>query len=646
MIPVARARETIPFLIRDPLLWIDNSHHVRFGQDVVRVQRNGLPLRSFLPGWSAESLFTGFAPLFLLELVHEGSGEHAVWFFDHRMRMVGNHPDNLEPNLLSLLKDRSLPVLRSLTAELAERVAPALDDRTRAFLSLDSATKSLIAGLHADRLFCQPTVCRATDLATTTPVCCDDGRTLAPIDRDHLQRGLQAPWQGRIAGFVETGVTWPSPIDGHEVPAQGCLPFDDFHFACRFADRRHGLVFYVIIGDHLSRIAGIWLPALALLVSGDDLQLDLAHRLRPLVADWFVAHSLAWAEQLVPYLERGATRIASVMRAPPGLHLGHQVWNELSGIDRYLRGGPQRLPDWIALDAAHGSELYGPMDAIFPELRGHVERGVPSVAGLIAHAYANDLFLLRITDEFVSAGLRRRILDRVGSLLVAATVANTLAALDPPLAIVIGLRVENRTLTNLAGILLRIADFLSGRHPGLAIIFDGHNSLDDAGTTLASHGESVARLRPIDVERELVASVRTGMAHRPVTILDTIGAPLSASLAWTAASDGFLSIWGASLAKYRWVCNRPGYVLSNRTNLLLRAALHIYSDPLYMEAPAPIRFIDPELVTDDPEATLLVRGAPGDPGSFNFHVDVEAMLAEIGRFTDGLAEPRGYRRAL
>ncbi len=646
MIPVARARETIPFLIRDPLLWIDNSHHVLVGQDVVPVLRDGLPLRSFLPGWNGEALFTGFAPLFLLELVHDGTGEHAVWFFDHRMRMVGNHPANLEPDLLGLLRARSLPVLQSLTSGLAERVAPVLDDRTRAFLGLDSTTKSLVARLHDDRLLSQPAVCRTTDLATTTPICCDGGRTLAPIDRGHLERGLQAPWQGRIAGFVETGVTWPSPIDGHDVPAQGCLPFDDFHFACRFADRRHGLVFYVIIGDHLSRIAGIWLPAMALLVCGDDLQLDLARRLRPLLVDWFVSHSLAWAEHLVPYLERGATRIASVMRAPPGLHLGHQIWNELSGIDRYLRGRPQRLPDWIALDAAHGSELYGPIDAIFPELHGHVERGVPSVAGLIAHAYANDLLVLRITDEFVSADLRRRILDRVGSLPVAATVAGTLAALDPPLAIVIGLRVENRTLTDLSGILLRIADFLAGRHPGLAIIFDGHNSLDDAGTTLASHGEAIARLRPIDVERAMVSTVRDGMAGRPVTILDTIGAPMSASLAWTAASDGFLSIWGASLAKYRWVCNRPGYVLSNRTNLLLRAALHIYSDPLYMEAPAPIGFIDPGLVTDDPEATLLVSGVPGDPGSFNFHVDVEAMLAEIGRFTDGLADRRDYRRAV
>ena len=71
MTPIDDGGETIPFLIRDPPLhWIYDGYHVRFGQDVVPVLRDGLALRSFLPGRRATVLFTGFAPLFLLVLAH------------------------------------------------------------------------------------------------------------------------------------------------------------------------------------------------------------------------------------------------------------------------------------------------------------------------------------------------------------------------------------------------------------------------------------------------------------------------------------------------------------------------------------------------------------------------------------------------
>jgi hypothetical protein len=75
-------------------------------------------------------------------------------------------------------------------------------------------------------------------------------------------------------------------------------------------------------------------------------------------------------------------------------------------------------------------------------------------------------------------------------------------------------------------------------------------------------------------------------------------------------------------------------VLSNRTNLA-RETLHIYSDPACTEDPAPIRFVDPGLVTDLPDAPLLLP-LRTDVGLVNFEIARSAVLADIGAFLDGL----------
>ncbi len=629
-------------LVDDPLVVIDGSFHVRIGGGTVPLLHCDLPVRSFVPGWRPDTLFTGFAPLFLLELVNPEAGARATWFLDHRMQMMGDHPGHLRPDLLAMLTLKALPLLRAMMDQVLERVVPSLDDRMAGFLRVNQATRAAIAGLCLDRLVVPPFVCQVDHLMRRSLVYRSGHGGMRAIDRDHLRRGLDGSWQDRIPGYVATGrLGWPSPVDGHELQAQGSVVFDDFHFAYRFADARNGLVFFVIVADHLSRIAGLWFPSLGLLAAQGQAQHDLARLLGPILPHWFTFHTLRWAEVLVPYLCRGATRFASVMRGPPGLHLGHQLWNELSGIERMVRTAPDCLPDWIVIDGEQGGELYGPIDVLFPALSGKVERRIRSGAELAAHAYAEGLFVLRVTDEFVSAALRQRILARVGGLPVTQRVQAILAELGHPLVIVVGLRVENRTLSDLPGILGKVVDFLATRHPGLVVVFDGHNTRGEGeAVPLGSHGEEAASRRPVDVERELVASLRAAQAGRPVTVLDTIGAPMSTSLAWTAASHGFVSIWGASLAKYRWVCNKPGLVLSNRTNLLQRDALHIYSAPRTMEDPAPLAFVDPGLVTDEPDAVRLVDTAPGDPGLHNFRLDLDRLLPAVGRFVDGIVRPR------
>ncbi|MGI4746065.1 MAG: hypothetical protein ACRYGI_14960 [Janthinobacterium lividum] len=589
------------------------------------------PVEAFLPGWHASALFTGFAPLFLLELENIDGGR-ATWFLDHRFHYLGGDVAQLSPEAIGLLKLGALPLLGTLVDIVTRysniRIGRPLQD----FLGVNEATRLAIGIVCQDELVRMPASYLVEHLMPHSLTYRDENDILRSIDRNHLADGLRDDLQDRIGDWVRAGtMSWPSPVDGRMLNAQGTLVFDDFHFAFRFDDPANGLVFFVLAADHNSRIAGIWFPCMGFLVSLDELHRGLARMLIPHIPRWFVMHPLQWADQLIPYLQSDKARFASVVRGRPGTHLGHQLWNELSGIDKYVDASPDALPEWIVLNAEDGIEMYGPIDRIFPELEGRVNRTLPDIRAMISWAYRERVFVLRITREFVSKRLRQEIRTYVAATRSARKTVLALESIPTGPVILIGLRVENRTLVDLPGFLHQLLGALVARHPGLVVVFDGHNSRseDENGQMIESHGEGVFSQQPIDIERQLLSDLRASFADADITIADTLGAPISASIAWCEAADCFVSIWGASLAKYRWVCNKPGFVITSRLNLLQRNDLHIYDAPRYMEDPSSLEFVDPDAVTDQPDAPQLIDVGPGQPAFYNFTLDEARVLPHI-----------------
>jgi len=618
-------------LIKEPLFLRNNSLHARIYGNDVPLLMGGEPVKAFLPGWHASALFTGFAPLFLLELENIDGGK-ATWFLDHRFHYLNGNISLLAPETIGLLKLRALPLLGALvdmvTGRSNVRMAPSLQD----FLGINEATRLAIGNVCQDELVRMPASYLVEHLMPHSLIYRDENDILRSIDQGHLGDGLRGDLQDRIGGWVRAGtMTWPSPVDGRLLNAQGTLLFDDFHFAFRFGDTTNGLVFFVIVAEHNSRIAGLWFPSMGLLVSLDEFHRGLARMLIPSIPRWFVTHLLQWAEQLVPYLQSGAVRFASVLRGRPGAHLGHQLWNELSGIDRYIDTSPDVLPEWIVLNAADGIEMYGPIDRIFPELQGRVNRTLPDIRAMISWAYRERVFVLRITRDFVSKRLRREIGTYVAVTPSAGRAALALETTRIEPVILIGLRVENRTLVDLPGFLHRLLGALVARYPGLVVVFDGHNSRseDENGQLIQSYGEEPLDQRAIATERHLVNDLRSSFADAHITIADTLGAPVSASIASCHAADCFVSIWGASLAKYRWVCNKPGFVITSRTNLLHGNDLHIYDAPRYMEDPSPLEFVDGDAITDQPDAAQLIDLGSGESCFYNFTLDEVRVLPQI-----------------
>jgi hypothetical protein len=131
-------------------------------------------------------------------------------------------------------------------------------------------------------------------------------------------------------------------------------------------------------------------------------------------------------------------------------------------------------------------------------------------------------------------------------------------------------------------------------------------------------------------ELEIVMRMRRLHSDK-LRIINTVGAPIARSLFWAQQAAFFVALWGAGLAKYRWIANKPGLVLTNRANLVqMDGDLGIYNSPAMMDVPTLLDFIDAEHVTDLPA-----------PDSFyaNFNVDPAALRLALDRLIARLELP-------
>lgn len=298
------------------------------------------------------------------------------------------------------------------------------------------------------------------------------------------------------------------------------------------------------------------------------------------------------------------------------LHIGHHLWNELSGFEALCNAvPPEQLPTTMIIGASDGSaEFFGPIEALFPELRGHIDRSFASVDAFIRWTYKHDAWPVRITREYVSTSLRSKVMKH----LVEASEAAQVQAIpvtksyeeNHALTIVFGLRVEDRTLVDLPAFCEAFVSFMVEHHSGSTIVFDGYNCRPGTVSGPVNPGMvyQLSSEPPEDVEIALVNSLIERFVGRPITIIGTTGQSMATSLAWCRRADAAFAIWGAGLTKIRWLANVPTMIVTGRNNMLHRHDIEIYHHPVFMEASAPVLFPDASLVEDVADHIALVNG--------------------------------------
>ena len=612
------------------------GHQVMPGFRIVPANSPELPPAPPLgPGWIAlhAVVADGFA---IHELLHD-DGRRAEWFFDGAGRHssdIGAWPAVTHQALCTAFRPAMTTLRDALLPTFPLRFDAVQTAAMHSFLRLGPGLRHTIALALQAELLPDPVLCNIDAPGAALPSWADPAA---------LRRTLSVNLQDRfVAAMREGELVWPSPVDGADMPCTGALTLDDFNSLFRFFDRASGLDLFVLATEHLSRVVGLFAPGRDMVASLGGDQTATLRRHYGSLGRYVLLHLAYYGESLLAGQAQPAAphRFGTFLRPGTSAHLGHQLWNELTAIDALIAELPRdRLPQWlVAGRPGHGTEFYGPIDALFPEIAGCVVRGFPDQPQLIRHAYENRIILFRAVREHVSAGLRRR---------VVAQAALRVPAIQPVGRVVlIGLRVENRTVTDLEALCALVIEEAMRLHPGCTVVFDGHNARGDTRSdeTFGSHNEGIASQSPLAVERGVAQAMRQRFAGQPVTLLDTLGEPLAVSLAWSQACDGFVALWGAGLAKYRWVANRPGLIVTSRWNVENRGDLHLYDAEAYMESPTPLLFVPADVVLDLPSAPMLV---PFEQASYrNFTYDPDGMRAHVRRFLAALDGPPAALAAL
>jgi len=615
------------------------------GRETVPVLMGGRPVASLTSGWRPRFVYTGFAPIHLLELAHD-NGNTATWYLDETMNRLGGEleelPTEKRTELLRKYLDVSLSPWRSLMATPDSAWPAAVDGfsevNARTLYGLDKLARSEgaknITWHDASTL---TSVALVGDSADGTP---------PQVSPEHLKSLLSVDAQETFLAALKTRtLSWPSPITGRPVTRVHSLYIDNVIVLYRCVDDDAGVVFCVVCAGHDLRTVGVLFPTTLQAFYLTGIQRNFAENVCTNLMSRIMLYLTRSGRLLPGYFVRRLDGFATPLWGGPAFHVGHHLWNELSALMTTVTSVPPSSYPWVIVQGNPGDgEAYGQVEAIFPELSQQVVRGLQEDADMVEFCCDRGIQILRITGSYVSKTLRDRInvlVKDCKGLDDERAVARGLKEEKVPI-VVLGLRVENRTVAYPEAFCTRVVEHLQRRLGRVAVVIDGHNSrpLDRGEGNYPSYTESRAALPPIEVERRIVRSLQATFYGDDVTIIDNIGGTMNASLFWLDQSDFFVAPWGAGLAKYRWAANKPGVVVSSKWVLENKGDVHIYDDKKYMEEPTEIRFISSEQVVDLPDEPVLVQILdPGNPIYSNFKVNFSALFAEIDQLIKFVGTP-------
>ena len=606
----------------------------------------------FQPGWAAFVLYLDFAPFYLLKLRH-ADGQEATWVLDRNFVWIGDI-NALPQAARDELGSRAASVIRRHVDSVVDFAGPD-DEIVKQWLEIDCNTRASLCALCESMIYPEPTSLDLQQIEGVFSVAASRySHKLVSLQRDAIRKAVTTDLHRQTIMAIKEGcLQWPSPADGSRATMNGVLIWGDYAFFYRFADR-NGLNFFVIASDRSARMIGLLLPASNLLLF-DSSQLNsqepsrwLRDNLGGSVWELLARHVHQYAQDIAARPHSKPSRMVNVMLTHPRVHIGHHLWNDLSGFEALCDAvSPQDIPTTMILGGADGNaEFFGPVEALFPATSGRIDRSLETADQFVRWAYRNDVWPARITREYVSASLRRRVMDHLSKADEVSCLLNKLAMQRrdrrPAPVIIFGLRVEDRTLVDLSAFCQAFVGFMAERHPGSTIVFDGYNCRPGRTGGAVNPGmvHHLARQPPERIEADLVAALAEQFDGQPITLVGTTGQSIATSLAWCRNAVAAFAIWGAGLTKIRWLANLPTMLVTSRNNMLHRNDIAIYHDLKFMEGPTPVVMPPPSLITDAPGHVALATGFI-QGGRECFVVDTDRILSVFETFLDRLIPGAG-----
>jgi hypothetical protein len=625
-----------------PVYGVENQD----GQYVACRERHSTPLRggdgrpiALLPGWIPTKVIAGHDAIQVLELQHD-DGQRAVWFLDAEFTFVSNSVLGLsDHDRQSVLADVKR-VRRTVWQQLVCGTTRAIDEDTQSYHQIiELILNGLPKTSHGRGSGPAVNVILERTEGSRSALASFQGSMGFGMNLDAVRTIFEGDFVDVVASAVTSGkLRFASPVDGTSLYTDVGVYLGEFTIAYKLSDEVCDCTFFVVVSLWNSRVVAIYFPSAEITVYPDQLSEKLLHEfIRAPVDQALEDHVAAYSLELERYL-LAPHRVMCLFLGHH--HLGHHLWNELSGLDALLkRVDPNAIPAILVVAPQH-TEMYGKVDQIFPEVARQVNRTLGSWEELGRFGYRHSCCLLRPTTEYVSSRLARRIVqvnERSNGLAGEKLRFRELSA-SGFRTVMLGLRVENRTLVDPTAVLIDIVDLLRAEMGRVAIVIDGHNARGLAGSASMhrSNGEALASRAPPDVEASIADEIADHFnGHADVVVKSLIGAPVNWSIFWCNRSEFFVTPWGAGLAKYRWICNRPGLVLVGKT--FLRHAgcrtIHLYDSPHTMEAPTPLYFNSADEVEDDMTAPPLID--MGESNRVNFRLAPMALHGKLRQLVRG-----------
>jgi hypothetical protein len=337
-------------------------------------------------------------------------------------------------------------------------------------------------------------------------------------------------------------------------------------------------------------------------------------------------------------------------------HIGHYLWNELSSIENVRKSCDPALVEHIYV-ASSQAEHYGDLEALYPDWKGRVIRGA-TAADWLLHAFRDQEASFRPAGKFIPASLAERIVgmsmaSEAALLRDLDEVSNRLTGGAPgaPLKLMIGLRVENRCWLRQIDGYVALAQRLASDGRKVVFVFDGHNVGGTARPILSATeglkaGAESTEAHSLAVERGIVDQFREAIwpLADQIACVDTLGRPVAASIAAGRWTDGFITHWGAGLAKFKWILNATGLVFTSN-HASTKNDFLLYDLPNVREGAIGSDYFPQRLVTDTDERSELMNGRNF---SGNFDIDPQAFAEECADWVDRrwpLGEPHSEAEA-
>jgi hypothetical protein len=335
-----------------------------------------------------------------------------------------------------------------------------------------------------------------------------------------------------------------------------------------------------------------------------------------------IDHIAACSGEIMEYFSQTVISNSGILRSP---HIGHNLWNDLTGVCRLESNHLLEKTEEILLVGGEQLDVWLELEDIFSY--DHFNRDILSWEQLRDYVYENRILPIRIADEYITTELSTRIIEGSNKISPLAS-----QLLTDEVRVVLGLRTGNRTWLNQKSGLIEIIKYLEKKYKKLTILVDGRNASLTSGKIIVAPHES-NKANDITLEKEIVVSLQEEFVNTNVQIIDLIGEPVATSVAWISKANFFIAPWGAGLAKYKWVCNLPGVILSSSWNLKNRRDLKIYEDRSFRESATSCIYVDEFFVEDQDCATNLIKTKKvGEhPSLADFIVDVEGIKLAIDK---------------